>query len=95
MDQKKSEGSEVHKEKRPINEPRTRIPAAPDLAPAPALWAVAANENITWPRLLVEKSKRRELFQNMIQSESKLIHVNLFNSPVTQTWRTARAMKNW
>ena len=70
MDQKKSEGSYIHKEKRPINEPRTGLPAAPDLQPAPASWAFLTKENIMWPRLLVEKPKRRESFQNTIQSES-------------------------
>ena len=66
----------IHKEKRPIHEARTGIPAAPDLPPAPPSWAVPANENFTRPRLLVEKPKRREPFQNMIQSESKFIHFN-------------------
>ena len=42
------------------------IPAAPNLPPAPAFWAVPANENITWPILLAEKPKRRELFQNKV-----------------------------
>ena len=31
--------------------------------------AFPAKENITWPRLLVEKPKHRESFQNTIQSE--------------------------
>ena len=68
----KSEGSYIglHNEKRPINEPRTGIPAAPDLPPAPASWEIPAMENITWPRLLDERPKRRESFQNTIQSES-------------------------
>ena len=30
---------------------------------------VPTNENIMWPRLLDEKPKRREEFQNMIQSD--------------------------
>ena len=34
-----------------------------DLPPAPASWAVPVNQNITWPRFLDEKPKRREDFQ--------------------------------
>ena len=37
----------IHKEKRPVNEPRTGIPAAPDLPLAPASWVFPAKENIT------------------------------------------------
>ena len=55
----------------PINEPWTGIPAAPDLPPAPASWASPAKENITWPRLLDERSKPREVSRNTIQSEWK------------------------
>ena len=58
-----------HKKKTWINEPWTGIPAAPDLPPSSASWAFPAKENITWPRLLVEKPERRESFQNSIQSE--------------------------
>ena len=61
--QVKSERSHLHKEKQPINEPWTGLPAAPDLPPAPASWAVS-REKITWPRLLDERSKRREVSQN-------------------------------
>ena len=39
--------------------------------------AVPVNENITRPRLIDEKSKRREEFQNSIQSESKCIQFKL------------------
>ena len=67
VDQNKSEGSYIHKEKRPINESWTAIPIAPDLPPAPASWAFPAKQNITWPRFLVEKPKRRESFQNTMQ----------------------------
>ena len=40
-----------------------RIPTTPDLPPSPASWAVPASQNITRPRLLLEKLKRREDFQ--------------------------------
>ena len=32
---------------------------------------------VTWPRLLVEKPKRRESFQNSIQSELNSFHFNM------------------
>ena len=84
VDQKKSDRSYIHKEKRPINEPLTGIPAAPDLPPAPASWAVPAKENITWPRLLVERSKRREVSGNTIQSEWKNhISISWILDPIT------------
>ena len=85
--------TETAQEKRPINEPQTRIPAAPDLPPAPASWAVPANENITWPRFWDENPKRRGEFQNPIQIESKFIHFNVnigsnntFSNVVVVVW---------
>ena len=49
----------------------------PDLPPAPASWTVSTNKNITWTRLLDEKPKRCEEFQNTIQCESKFIQFNM------------------
>ena len=70
VDEKKR--SYLHQEKRPINEPRTGIPTASDVPPAPVSWAVPANETID------EKPKCREKFQNTAQSESKFIIIMIF-----------------
>ena len=60
---------------------QTGVPTAPDLAPAPASWAVPTDQNITWPMLLVEKPKRHEGFQNTIQSE---LEVSSYNKACTE-----------